>query len=149
MNLAGAIALDRPHPIGSDRLELAGVIALYGVAGALQFSIAAAQILLTIAIACWIALLVVRRERVEVPRWFLPLGVYAGLTLLSAALSIDPRASLVDCKQLVLLLIVPLTCRLATGSRGTMLMTVLLSFAAVSAAVGLVQYGILDYDNLH
>jgi O-antigen ligase len=149
MNLAGAIALDRSHPIGAERLELAGVIALYGVAGALQFSIAAAQILLTIAIACWIALVIVRRERIEVPRCFLPLGVYAGLTLLSAALSSDPRASLVDCKQLVLLLIVPLTCRLATGNRGGVLITVLLSFAAVSAAVGLVQYGILEYDDLH
>jgi len=38
-----AIALDASHPIRDDRLELAGTIALYGVAGALQFSIAAAQ----------------------------------------------------------------------------------------------------------
>jgi putative inorganic carbon (HCO3(-)) transporter len=148
MNVADAIALDGSHPIGSDRIEFAGVIALYGVAGALQFSIAVAQILLTIAIACWMVLVIIRRERIEVPHCFLPLFLYAGLTLVSAALSIDPRASLIDCKQLVLLLIVPLTCRLATGTRGSTLMTVLLSCAAVAAAVGLVQYGILEYDNL-
>jgi hypothetical protein len=38
------------------RLEQAGTIALFGVVGALQFSIAAAQILLTVAIACWFLL---------------------------------------------------------------------------------------------
>jgi putative inorganic carbon (HCO3(-)) transporter len=149
MNSADAIALDTSRRIGSDRLELAGATALYGVAGALQFSIAAAQILLTIAIGCWLALVIIRRERIELPRCFWPLLLYAGLTLVSAAVSTDPRASLIDCKQLVLLLIVPLTCRLATGTRGATLITVLVSAAAAAAAVGLAQYGMLHYDNLH
>jgi hypothetical protein len=132
MNSADAIALDTSRRIGSDRLELAGATALYGVAGALQFSIAAAQILLTIAIGCWLALVIIRRERIELPRCFWPLLLYAGLTLVSAAVSTDPRASLIDCKQLVLLLIVPLTCRLATGTRGATLITVLVSAAAAA-----------------
>jgi putative inorganic carbon (HCO3(-)) transporter len=149
MNAADAIALDTSRSMASDRLELAGVTALYGVAGALQFSIAAAQILLTIAIACWLVLVGIRRERIDLPHCFLPLILYAGWTLVSAVLSTDPRASLIDCKQLVLLLIVPLTYRLATGTRGATLMTVLVSAAAAAAAVGLVQYGILQYDNLH
>ena len=97
MSNADAIALDASHPIRDDRLELAGTIALYGVAGALQFSIAAAQILLTVAVACWLALVVVRRERVDVPRFVWPLLAYAGLTLVSAAFSPDPRTSLIDC----------------------------------------------------
>jgi O-antigen ligase len=146
---ADAIALNRSHSIGTDRLELAGTAALCSVAGALQFSIAAAQILLTIAIACWLSLVIVRRERVDLPRPFLPLILYAALTLVSASLSIDPRTSLIDCKQLVLVLIVPLTCRLAGGTRATTLTTVLVSCAAGAAAVGLVQYGILEYDDLH
>src|SRR5438552_3755030 len=100
MNNADAIALDASHPIRDDRLELAGTIALYGVAGALQFSIAAAQILLTVAVACWLALVVVRRERVDVPGFFWPLLAYAGLTLVSAAFSPDPRTSLIDCNSL-------------------------------------------------
>jgi O-antigen ligase len=149
MSNADAIVLDASQPSRADRLDLAGTIALYGVAGALQFSIAAAQILLTIAIACWITLVVSHRERVDVPRFFWPLLVYAGLTLVSAAFSRDPRASLIDCKQLVLLLIVPLTCRLAAGNRASTLMNVLVSFAAAAAAVGIVQYGVLRYDNLH
>ena len=130
------------------RLELAGVVALAGVAGALQFSIAAAQILLTIALACWAGLALVGRERLDVPRFFWPLAAYAGITLVSAAFSIDPRASLIDSKQLVLFLIVPLVYRFATGSRGLTLMTVVLSCAAISAIVGIVQYAILHYDNL-
>jgi O-antigen ligase len=144
-----AIALDAPRPVLTDRLELAGMIALSGVAGAIQFSIAAAQILLTVAVVCWLALVIVRHERIGLPRFFWPLLLYAGLTLVSAAFSPDPRASLIDCKQLVLLLIVPVTYRLASGSRASTLMTVLVSFAAVAAAVGIGQYGILQYDNLH
>jgi putative inorganic carbon (HCO3(-)) transporter len=149
MNQAGAIALDRPHPPVGDRLETAATLALYGVAGTVVFSIAAAQILLTVAAALWLALVVARGERIAVPRFFWPLLAYAALTLVSAAWSPDPVASFIDCKQLVLLAIVPLTYRLATGSRGTTLMTVLVSFAAAAAAVGIVQFGIFQYDNLH
>jgi hypothetical protein len=48
-------------------LEQAGLAAVYGVAGALHFSIAVAQILLTIAFVCWAALIAIDREPVEVP----------------------------------------------------------------------------------
>ncbi len=140
-----AIALDLPR---EDRLEHAGALALFGVAGAVQFSIAAAQILLAVALVCWVALLVVRHERVEAPSFFWPLLVYAGATLVSAAFSADPRTSLIDCKQLVLFLIVPIAARLAGGTRGHTLVTVVLSCAAASAAIGIVQYGILHYDQL-
>jgi hypothetical protein len=75
------------------RLEQAGTIALFGVVGALQFSIAAAQILLTVAIACWFLLVVLERERLAVPRFFWPLVAYAVLTLVSAAFSPEPRLS--------------------------------------------------------
>src|SRR5918912_1458231 len=100
-----------PHPFASGRLESAGVVALAGVAGALQFSIAAAQILLAIALGCWIAVLVIEHERFTAPRFFWPLAAYAGVTLISAAFSPDPRASFADCKQLVLFLLVPLAYR--------------------------------------
>ena len=146
---AGAIALDSPHPAAHDRLETTAVLALYGVAGTVMFSIAAAQILLTIAAACWLGLVVVHGERIDVPRFFRPLLAYAALTLASAAFSPDRLASFVDCKQLVLLAIVPITYRLATGSRGSTLMTVLVTCAAAAAAVGIVQFGIFEYDNLH
>src|SRR5207248_1215064 len=84
-SMTDAIALDVPHPLGSDRFESAGALALFGVAGALQFSIAAAQILLTIALICWVGLLVLRHERVEAPAFFWPLVIYGGATIVSAA----------------------------------------------------------------
>src|SRR6185503_6430441 len=103
--------------MSSDRIEQLGVWALIGSAGAIQFSIAAGQILLAVAVACWLATIVIQREPVAVPRMFWPLLVYAALTILSAAFSPDPRTSLSDCKQLVLLLIVPMTYRLLSGTR--------------------------------
>jgi len=146
---AGSSAhVDTPPRFGGSRLELAGLIAIGGVAGALQFSIAASQILLTIAVLCWLGLMLVQHERFEAPRFFWPLTAYAAMTLVSAAFSIDPRASFIDSKQLVLFLLVPIVYRFATGSRGLTLMTVVLSCAAISALIGIFQYGILHYDNL-
>jgi O-antigen ligase len=136
------------EPSSPRRLEQAGLAAILGVAAALQFSIAAAQTLLAIAIASWIALVVSRRERIEVPRFFWPLAVLAVLTVVSAAFSPQPRVSFADTKQLLLFLIVPLTYRLLRGSRGNTLMTVIVSVGAASAVFGIFQYGILHYDHL-
>jgi O-antigen ligase len=132
----------------AEPLETAGLVTLAGVAGAVQFSIAAAQILLALALICWLVLLFVRRERFEAPLFFWPLLAYAGVTLVSAALSSDPRASLIDCKQLSLFLLVPVAYRFVSRSRAPMLMTVILTCAAVSAAYGIFQYAILRYDHL-
>jgi O-antigen ligase len=131
-----------------DRLEQAGLVALFGVAGAVEFSIAVAQILLAVALASWILMLATGRVRFAAPRFFWPLLAYAGITLVSAAFSPDPRTSFIDCKQLSLFLLVPITYALVTGARGPTLMTVIVSCAAVSAVVGIFQYGILHYDNL-
>jgi O-antigen ligase len=146
--MTDAIALDAPHAMRGERFEQAGVLALFGIAGALQFSIAAAQILFTIALLCWAALLVVRHERLAAPSFFWPLLAYAGVTLVSAAFSGNREVSFLDSKQLVLFLMVPLTYRLATGSRGITLATVVISCAGVSAVYGIFQYGILHYDQL-
>jgi O-antigen ligase len=143
-----AIALDAPHPVERLGLEQAGALALFGMAGALQFSIAAAQILLAIALVCWITLFLLRREPFEAPGFFWPMVAYGGATIVSAALSPDPRTSLMDCKQLVLFLLVPLVYRFTTGPRAHTMLTVVLTCAAVSAVFGIVQYGILHYDNL-
>ena len=146
--MTDAVALDAPKPLRAEPLETAGLVTLTGVAGAVQFSIAAAQILLAFALLCWLVLLLVRRERFEAPHFFWPLLAYAGVTLLSAALSSDPRTSLIDCKQLSLFLLVPVAYRFVSRSRAPMLMTVILTCAAVSAAYGIFQYAILRYDHL-
>jgi O-antigen ligase len=144
-----ALALDAPHPMAEDSLEQAGAVALIAVAGALHFSIAVAQLLLLVALLCWAAVFVVRRERLEAPAFWWPLAAYAAVTLISAAFSSDPRASVVDSKQLVLFLIVPAVYRFVGNKQAHTLMTVVLTCAAISAAIGVIQYGILHYDHLN
>ena len=132
----------------SARLQTVGLLATFGMAGALQFSIAIAQILLTVALVCWVALLAMRRERFAVPRFFWPLLLYAAATLVSTAFSPEPLVSLLPDKQMVLFLVVPLVYTFVTGPRASTMVTVVVSCAAASAAIGIFQYGILHYDNL-
>jgi O-antigen ligase len=131
-----------------DRLELVGLGALILMIAAAQLSIAVSQIMLTVAGLCWFIAHVQRSERVEAPEFFWPLVGYAALTLLAAGFSSDPRASLEDCKQLSLFLLVPIVYDFARGARGRTLLTIVLTAGAASALVGLVQYSILNFDTL-
>jgi O-antigen ligase len=131
-----------------NRAEQVSMWALVASAGALQFSIAVGQIFLAVAVACWVITIVRQRERVEFPLMFWPLMIYAALTVVSAAFSPQPRVSLVDCKQLVLFLLVPMTYRLFTESKAQTLISVVISAGAASAAYGIFQFGILHYDSL-
>ena len=143
-----SIALDAPRSISDARFESVGWLTVAGIAGAVQFSIAAAQILVLVAGICWLAVLLVRRERFEAPPFFWPLAWYAVWTLVSSAFSSDAAASFVDSRQLLLFVLVPITYRFVAGYRGLTLMTVVLTCAAASAAFGIIQYGILHYDHL-
>jgi O-antigen ligase len=129
-------------------LERAACLALLAFAAALQVSIAAADILLTIAALLWIGLLLKNRERIEVPGMFWPLAAYAAATLIASVFSIDPNVSLIDSKQLVLLVIVPLAYRLFRGNRALLAVDVIITIGALSATFGIVQYLILSFDNL-
>ena len=131
-----------------DRLEQIGLWSLVGIVAAMQLSIAAAQILLTIAIAAWLASHVVRSERLAAPPFFWPLVVYAGLTLMSAGFSLDPEVSFTDSKQLVLFMLVPLTYDFARGARANSVLSIVLTIGAASAFVGIVQYAVLNFDSL-
>jgi O-antigen ligase len=131
-----------------DRIELVGLVALLGFVAALQFSVAAADILLTLVLLAWAVFLLVHRERPGVPAMFWPLVVYAAWTLVSAAFSRDPRVSIIDCKQLLLLLIVPAVYHLARGPRAHTVLNVIITVAAVSAIIGIVEYSVLHYDSL-
>ena len=131
-----------------DRLEQIGLWSLVGIVAAMQLSIAAAQILLTVAVAAWLASHVVRSERLEAPPFFWPLVVYAGLTLVSAGFSLDPEVSFTDSKQLVLFMLVPLTYDFARGARANSVLSVVLTIGAASAFVGIVQYAVLNFDTL-
>ena len=131
-----------------DRLEQAGLWSLVGIVAAMQLSIAAAQILLALASLAWLVSHISRGERLEAPQFFWPLLAYAALTLASAGFSIDPEASFTDCKQLVLLMLVPITYDLARGARANSVLSIILTIGAASAFVGIVQYAILNFDGL-
>jgi O-antigen ligase len=131
-----------------DRLESIGLWSLVGIVAAMQLSIAAAQILLAVAALAWLVSHISRSERLAAPPFFWPLVVYAALTLASAGFSIDPEVSFTDCKQLVLLLLVPITYDLARGARANSVLSVILTIGALSAFVGIVQYAILNFDGL-
>jgi O-antigen ligase len=131
-----------------DRLEQIGLWSLVGIVAAMQLSIAAAQILLTVAVVSWLASHIARNERLEAPPFFWPLVVYAALTLISAGFSIDPEESFTDSKQLVLLMLVPLTYDLARGARAQSVLSIILTIGAASALVGIVQYAVLNFDGL-
>ncbi|MCU0251684.1 MAG: O-antigen ligase family protein [Vicinamibacterales bacterium] len=121
---------------------------LFGFVAALQVSIVAAQALLAVVAVCWIAMLASGTARFAAPAFFRPLLVYAVLTLVATVFSVDPRASLVDDKQLLLFLIVPAVYEIARGARARTVVHVIISVGAATAVFGIVQYGILHYDNL-
>ena len=130
------------------RVELAGVASLMGLAATMLFSIAAAQILLGVTVLCWLALHLSQARRIEAPSFFWPLVAYAAATLLSAGFSLDPTVSVADCKQLFLFMLVPVVYDFARGTRADTVLSILITVGAASAFVGVVQYGILNYDNL-
>jgi O-antigen ligase len=131
-----------------DRLEQIGLWSLVGIVAAMQLSIAAAQILLTVAVVSWLVSHIARSERLAAPPFFWPLVAYAALTLVSAGFSIDPEESFTDSKQLVLFMLVPLTYDLARGARANSVLSVILTIGAASAFVGIVQYAVLNFDGL-
>ena len=131
-----------------DRLEWAAVAGLLGFVSALQLSIAAASICLAVTLTCWAGALVLGQERWDAPRFFWPLLVYAAWTLISAAGSPDPRTSFIDSKQLVVFLLVPAVYQLARGNRALTIYNVIITVGAASAILGIVQYGLLNYDHL-
>jgi O-antigen ligase len=121
---------------------------LYGFVAALQVSIVAAQALLAVAAVCWAAMLASGKARFAAPAFFRPLLAYAVLTLVATVFSVDPRTSFADDKQLLLFLIVPAVYEIARGPRARTVVHVIITVGALTAVYGIVQYGILHYDNL-
>ena len=149
LNSLNRVAADAEMP--SQAVVVVRRIAFVGLAltvGAVQFSIAVAEIMAGFTLAAWIAMLAIEHRRPAAPAWMTPLLVYGGWTLLSAAFSPDPASSFTDCKQLVLMLLVPMTYDIVDEDSAVLLSTVILAAAAVSAVIGIGQYSILHYDNL-
>ena len=73
-----------------------------------QISISVEQLFLAAGLVAWVVLLVTKRRRFVVPSFFWPLLVYAGLSLVSSARSVNPAMSFKNCRNLLLLLVVPM-----------------------------------------
>jgi len=142
-----SLAIPGSHAATLDRLDRVGWWALAAAVAALQISIAGAQTAVAVSALAWVARACLTGVP-ELPRFAWPLAVYAALTLLSAALSRDPAVSVPDTKQLVLFLLVPVVFEFGRGARARTLATIAISVGAASALVGIVQYGVLNYDNL-
>ena len=129
-------------------LERSGFVLVAACLGVVQLRLMAAQALFTLAAVLWLYL-VVREGRIGTqPKFFIPLVVYAVLTLASAAFSIKPGESFIDSKQLVLFLMVPIVMRFATGSRAAKVIDVIIAMGAAGALVGIVQVAMFGYGGL-
>ena len=116
---------------------------------ALPLSIAVSQILLTVLVGVWLAARAAGARRSPPPAFFTPLLAYAAWTLaVSVPFSLAPATSLVESREVLLFLVAPIVLGLARGERARTVVTVALAAGAVNAVAGIVQYGILQYDNL-
>ena len=135
-------------------IERASAYVLLAALGAIQFSIAAGQILLALAGLGWLVSAVTSppaggaRSRFRAPAFFLPLVLYAVWTLVATVFSRDPSISLAANKELLLLLVVPMTMGLLRGERAARALDVIISVGAAVAIVGVYQYTLLNYDTL-
>ena len=131
-------------------IERLSAFVLIAAFGAMQFSIAAGQILLGLAALGWLFTLFQSRgaDRWLVPAFFTPLALYAVWTLVATVFSRDPGESLRGNKELLLLLVVPMTMRLLRGEWPARALDVIISVGALVALVGVFQYALFDYDTL-
>ncbi len=130
-------------------LAWTGFILIALCLGVVQFSLFVAQSVLFLAAAIlWVIVASRDGGRPETPAFFLPLVIYAALTLASAAFSSNPVASFVDSKQLLMFLMVPIVARFVRGDRATKAIDVIIAIGAAGALVGIVQFAMFGYDNL-
>jgi putative inorganic carbon (HCO3(-)) transporter len=126
----------------------AGFVLIAVSLGATSWSIFGSQVAFDVAAILWVIDLVRRRGQFSAPPFFMPLVAYAGLTLVSAVFSPDPRASLVDSRQLLLFLIVPVVSHFARGDRANRVLDVIIALGSAGALYGILQYAVLGYDSL-
>ena len=93
---------------GKNLWEALAILAIVFAALFSFISISATEGFLALGLAFLIVLVVQKKRRLAFPTFFWPLLVYAGLSLISSFLSVNPGMSLMDSRDLLLFLIVPL-----------------------------------------
>ena len=118
--------------------SLAAGALLLGVAASLK--IALANVLLGIAFLAWTIALATRRAWRPSTALLVPVATYVAVSVLSAAMSADPRRSFGDLGDLLTLGLIPMTISLLDGRRWDRLLLLLALVSSASAVIGLVQY---------
>jgi len=116
--------------------------------GMTLFNLMAAQALFGVSALLWIVVAIGDGVRPAVPAFYLPLLVYVALTLASAAASTDPVKSLIDCKQLVLFLMVPVVARFTRGWRVMTTIDAVIALGAAGALIGVMQFLVFGFESL-
>lgn len=130
-------------------LERAGAVVLMAAIGIVCFNLLAAQVLFGVAAILWVIVISRDAWRPHPPAFAWPLLAYAGLTAASALLSAEPARSVVDLKQLLLFLMVPMVLRFLTGPYAMRTLNVVIAIGAAAALLGVVEYAVFGYDNLN
>ena len=139
------------------RFEQTASLVLIASLGIVTFNLLAAQVLFGIAALMWLRLILTDRAATPLPAFVWPLAGYVLLTIVSAALAFNRHratnwdaavSSLVDLKQLVLFLMVPVAMRLARGTRAMTALNVIIATGAAAALLGVVEYAMFGYDSL-
>lgn len=133
---------------GLSPLDRVGVVALMVAIAAVSFKLLVAQVAFGVASLAWLWTVIADRQRLAVPSFAWALGGYALLTLVSALASFDPATSLIDLKQLVLFLMVPVVMCFARGALAMRVLNVVIAVGSVAGLYGVVQYSMLGYDHL-
>jgi putative inorganic carbon (hco3(-)) transporter len=120
-------------------LERVGRAALFASLGLVLFKLSAAQVMFGVAALVWLYSTLTERDRPPLPVFFWPLLAYGALTVVSALFSADRTTSLIDLKQLVLYLIVPIVMRFAAGRHAMTSLNVIIALGAAAAVLGVVQ----------
>ena len=104
-------------------------------------SISATEGFLALALVFLIVLLIQKRQRLAFPAFFWPLLVYAGLSLVSSILSVNPEMSLMDSRDLLLFLVVPLVYTAVSKKKDLDLVV----YALLASALGSTLYSLYYY----
>ena len=116
---------------------------------AVPLSIAVSQIFLTVLVVLWLAAGAPYALKPPAPAIFRPLVAYAAWTLLvSVPFSLSPVVSLIEAREVLLFLVVPLVHALANGERARTVVNVALASGTAAAVIGIAQYMFFGYDHL-
>lgn len=104
-------------------------------------SISLSQIFYGLSLLLWFFLLVRRRLTFQVPTFFWPLAGYAGLSLIAAALSVNPELSFRDSRELLIFFLIPVTVAALSSRRSLELVKyALLASGSVNLVYSLITY---------